>query len=1312
MDHPRSTRRRLLGRLGPRRLRIQIALVLALALILPLLGVTRITRAAGTSTILIEPVAGGFIPEGAGTASFRVHLSDPIFDGAVTMLVSTHDGTSANGAIAPGDYTAVSDSVTFTVADQSEKIIVVPIIQDTLDELNETFTLDATVTGKTTTTTFTAAPATITTILDDDSPTLTFTALPALVRESDGTASFVVTFDAVSPQPVTLTWHLVGVGANPATMPIAADADISGYFGAIRGTWYIPDGTLKVSFPIGIILDPIAEPNEDFQLIIDSATNLTNPTPISGPIITIFQSGSGLPALGTLPTAVNDTPTTTPPVPTLLEDDPATLINVLANDSNPDGGPMSVVSVTQPANGTVTVTNAGADVSYTPAANYCNDGVPANLDTFTYTLNSGSTATVSVAVTCVNDGPIIDANGAATVGIDGTAAYTEGGLAVPIPAVPANLTVTDLEGDQITSVVVKIDNPVDITRESLAVTLPVGSPVTTTNYDPTNGTLTLNGLATTLEMEAVLQTLTYATNPTLINPGNSRTISIVATDNNATPATSIPPTYIVIAITIIDSPPVAVPDTAPAVLEDTATTIDVLANDTDVDGGPKSIGGVTQPANGIVSIPLDALSLTYTPTANYCSGTADTFTYSLVPLDTVTPANSTTTVSIPSVTCVNDAPTLTPGGDITVAEDSGAYGQTAWATAFSPGPANEVTQTLTLTVSNDNTALFSVQPSVDITTGNLTFTPALNANGSAIVTVSLKDNGGGTAPNVDTTPYTFTITVTPVNDPPTVAVNTGLTVSEGGSGNITSAQLSASDPDTAKANLTFTIVATTANGRLLKNGVPVMILSAGDSFTQADIEGGLINYIHDGSNTIIDRFTFNLDDTVTTVSGQTFAITVTPVNDAPAITLNSGAAAYQMGATPVEIDAGAIVTDTDSLNFNGGYVQIVLSGGGAGDTLSVRNDGSGAGLIGRIGSSIYFSGAQIGTVSASSSITLTISLNTNATPAAVQALVRNITFSNTAAATTSGSRVATFIVNDGGLNSLPASRTITFNQPPVAVDDTVIARMNGIAEVIAVLKNDSDADSDTITVTAITQGTHGTVVIGTAGANVTYTPAVGYLGADSFTYTISDTHGGSATATVSVTVKKTMLYLPLVENPAYPDLIVSFKVTPSSPIAGKPTSIEVTVSNIGEASASNFWVDFYIDPNVGVNQTPQVSQRWNDLCRPGFALPCYGMAWYYTGVLAPGQSVVLNSSAQSTGNPNGYKPDTSVWPGYFYNGATKLYALVDSWNRDESGQARDPLGAISERSETNNLAAQDITVEYGRLPARIQLNSMNSLSPR
>jgi uncharacterized repeat protein (TIGR01451 family) len=89
------------------------------------------------------------------------------------------------------------------------------------------------------------------------------------------------------------------------------------------------------------------------------------------------------------------------------------------------------------------------------------------------------------------------------------------------------------------------------------------------------------------------------------------------------------------------------------------------------------------------------------------------------------------------------------------------------------------------------------------------------------------------------------------------------------------------------------------------------------------------------------------------------------------------------------------------------------------------------------------------------------------------------------------------------------------NDLPVAVDDSDTTPAD-TPVTIDVLHNDSDPDGDTLTIASVTQGTHGSVT--NNGGDVTYTPATGFTGIDSFTYTVSDGNGGTDTATVTVTV--------------------------------------------------------------------------------------------------------------------------------------------------------------------------------------------------
>jgi hypothetical protein len=87
---------------------------------------------------------------------------------------------------------------------------------------------------------------------------------------------------------------------------------------------------------------------------------------------------------------------------TMAEDSPATALNVLANDL----AGITIASKTDPANGTVAVTGGGTGLTYQPNPNYCNAPPGTALETFTYTSNTGKTATVTVTVNCQNDAPV------------------------------------------------------------------------------------------------------------------------------------------------------------------------------------------------------------------------------------------------------------------------------------------------------------------------------------------------------------------------------------------------------------------------------------------------------------------------------------------------------------------------------------------------------------------------------------------------------------------------------------------------------------------------------------------------------------------------------------------------------------------------------------------------------------------------------------------------------------------------------------------------------------------------------------------
>ena len=100
-------------------------------------------------------------------------------------------------------------------------------------------------------------------------------------------------------------------------------------------------------------------------------------------------------------------PTAVPDSATVAQDAVATSVPVIANDTNPSGNPpITIGSVTQSVNGTVAITGGGTGLTYRPNATYCNNPPGTSLDTFTYTINGGSTATVSMTVNCLDHPPV------------------------------------------------------------------------------------------------------------------------------------------------------------------------------------------------------------------------------------------------------------------------------------------------------------------------------------------------------------------------------------------------------------------------------------------------------------------------------------------------------------------------------------------------------------------------------------------------------------------------------------------------------------------------------------------------------------------------------------------------------------------------------------------------------------------------------------------------------------------------------------------------------------------------------------------
>ena len=218
-------------------------------------------------------------------------------------------------------------------------------------------------------------------------------------------------------------------------------------------------------------------------------------------------------------------------------------------------------------------------------------------------------------------------------------------------------------------------------------------------------------------------------------------------------------------VTPVNDPPVAVDDTA-TTDEEIAVDVPVLVNDTDVEGDTLAISSFTQPAaaEGTVT-QVGPGTLRLTPATDF-SGAA-TFTY--VVSDGA--ASDTGSVSV-TVRAVNDAPTAA-NDTATVAED----GVVSLDPRLndSPGPANESSQTLAVTLLGSP----AHGSAVVLPSGLVEYRPAANYFGSDSVGYRVCDDGttaGAADPKcVDAT---IAFTVTPVNDPP-VAVDDSATTDGG-----------------------------------------------------------------------------------------------------------------------------------------------------------------------------------------------------------------------------------------------------------------------------------------------------------------------------------------------------------------------------------------------------------------------------------------------------------------------------------------------------------------------------------------------------
>lgn len=402
---------------------------------------------------------------------------------------------------------------------------------------------------------------------------------------------------------------------------------------------------------------------------------------------------------------------------------------------------------------------------------------------------------------------------------------------------------------------------------------------------------------------------------------------------------------------------------------------------------------------------------------------------------------------------VNDPPLITGIADQTINEDDPQ--QDVPLSGIVAGPANENAQQLTITAVSSDTALIP-HPTITYTspgtTGTLSYTPVQHRSGSAIIMVSVTDDGGTSNGGLASTFLSFTVTVDPIPHVPVVVTNTGLSLTIGSSAVIARQHLEVDDYGPA-AQLTYRVMSATTAGELRVNGVARLV---GDTFTQADINAGLLIYRHTGSVAENDGFTFTVTNAENnSLPTTSFAIAISGVagGTTPVVTLPGGSATWVQGGGPVLLDSSATVTDASGTLVGGTLTVSLIANSEGSDVISIRNLGTGTGQIGVSGNVVTYEGSTIGTFSGGSGSPLSVALAGTATPTAVQALVRNLRFSNNAAAPSGETRtVQVVLVNGTGGASAPVTCDVLVqpvNQAPtVTLPKATVAYLEATGPVV------------------------------------------------------------------------------------------------------------------------------------------------------------------------------------------------------------------------------------------------------------------------
>ncbi|WP_411198018.1 tandem-95 repeat protein [Vibrio parahaemolyticus] len=544
--------------------------------------------------------------------------------------------------------------------------------------------------------------------------------------------------------------------------------------------------------------------------------------------------------------------------------------------------------------------------------------------------------------------------------------------------------------------------------------------------------------------------------------------------------------------------------------EDTAVTIDVLVNDSDVEGDALSIQSASVPSEqGSVDI-VDG-KLVFTPAENF-NGEA-TITYIVTDGDLTDEAKVTVTV-----TPVNDSP-VAVDDTTSIQED----------TAVTIDVLTNDTDVDGDKLSIESASVPKEQGTVEVVNGKLVFTPAENFNGDAEITYTVTDGQLTDEAKV-------TVTVNPVNDAPTIKVDAVESIIEDGVNTDTVvATLTVRDTDTPEDQLTVSLE-NNSNGYFVLVGNDVKLTQAG------------VDAVNNDELNLKDlTISASVSDGVNPTASDSDSLIVNRVNDAPTV---ENAIADQVLSEDFDaytIDLNEVFKDSDSsLEFSvsgNNSIQISIVSGVA--TITPTADWNGKEAITftakdpsgeSVSQTVNFTVTPVADIEADKTTVVedtptiikvlgndtfegddkVVSLDTNNGPANGTVSVNpdgSVTY--TPNDNYHGTDSFTYIVTSGGVSeSTTVSVDVTpVNDAPVAKND-ISTTQEDTAVTIDVLSNDTDVDGDKLSIQSATvPEAQGKVEI--VDGKLVFTPAENFNGDAEITYIVTD---GQLTDEAKVTV--------------------------------------------------------------------------------------------------------------------------------------------------------------------------------------------------